>query len=59
MFPKERREGATVFAGHPLGPLGLGKYLLKEEGVDVDEGGLEQTKSTIAHRIAAAERGRN
>ncbi len=33
-----------VFAGHPLGPLGLGKYLLKEEGVDVDEGGLEQVQ---------------
>jgi hypothetical protein len=42
--PEQRREGAAVFIRHSLGPLRFREDLLKEEGVDVDEGGLEQVQ---------------
>lgn len=29
VHPEERRESAPIFFGHPLGPLGLGEYLLE------------------------------
>ena len=44
MGPEQGREGAPVFVRHPPGPLGLGEDLLEQQGVDVDEGRLEQVQ---------------
>lgn len=42
--PEQRREGAAVFVSHPLGSPGLGEDLLEQQGVEVDQGRLEQVQ---------------
>ncbi len=42
--PEQRREGAAILVCHPLEPLRFGEDLLEQQGVDVDEGRLQEVQ---------------
>src|SRR5919199_4419011 len=50
--PEQRGQGSAIVCCQPGGPSPFVEYPLDHDGVDVDEGGLEEVKAEHGHLLA-------